>query len=155
MKQRYYIYDTLIAPNRADDTIRPIDLVRNFKNDQNAKDTLKEFIPQYIKSFNSPVRQVFNTVPRIRTIISVNSRNYDSVNFTVTFWSKAFVYAVILENADTTTLTSDQIINGYNENNTAVIKQHYKNVTTSNKGIVSITFNLLNDNAKYKIFVSA
>lgn len=41
MKSRHYIYDTLIAPNRLDDTTSPITLLRNFKNDINAKKTLQ------------------------------------------------------------------------------------------------------------------
>ena len=50
---------------------------------------------------------------------------------------------------------SEQIINGLDENNTAVITQHYKNITADSKGRATITFNLLNDKSIYKIFVSA
>jgi hypothetical protein len=154
MKERYYIYDTMIAPDRIDDSVSPLSLLNTFKNDQNTKIMLKEFVPEYITTFSEPVREVFNTVPKIRKNISITARKYDSVNLNVSFWGQAFVYAVILENS-TATLTSNQIINGLNENNTAVITQHYKNVTTDAKGSVQISFSLLNDQSQYKIFVSA
>ena len=76
------------------------------------------------------------------------------MEISLAFWSKAFVYAVIIENAKAN-LTSDQIINGLDENNTAVIPQHYKNVTSKNRGFVTIGFNLLKDQTNYTIFVSA
>ena len=101
MKERAYIYDTLIAPNRNDDSVRPVDLLKTFKNDQSAKDDLKSLVPEYIQTYRSPVRQVFNTVPKIRSIIGINSRTYDTVNFTVSFWNTAFVYAVVIKDSQT------------------------------------------------------
>ena len=154
MKKRYYIYDTLVAPNRNDDSVKPIDLLRTFKNDQSAQEYLLGFIPEYISTYKSPVRQVFNTVPRIRSTAFIKSRTYDTVHVSVSFWNPAFVYAVVLKDSKTM-LTSSQVINGLDENNTAVIKQHYRNVTTDRKGYVDISLNLLQDNSNYTVYVSA
>lgn len=69
----------------------------------------------------------------MRVPIKIIAKTFNSVTFKVAFWAPAFVYAVILENSNATLLSS-QIINGLNENNTKVITQHYKNVTSQNNG---------------------
>lgn len=129
MNQRYYIYDTLIAPDPVNDVVSPKNLLNQFAADANTKNLLAEFVPEYIKSYSSPVREVFNTVPRVRVPIKVIAKTFNSVTFKVAFWAPAFVYAVIIENSNGTLLSS-QIVNGLNENNTNVIPQHYKNVTS-------------------------
>lgn len=154
MNKRYYIYDTMVAPNPTDDSMKPLYLLNRFKGSENAKKMLSEFIPEYIKSYSSSVREVFNTVPRIRVPIALTSRTYDSVTFRVAFWGPAFVYAVILENSSSN-LLSTQVIHGLNENNTEIIWQHYANVTTDSDGVAVISFKLLNDNSYYTISVSA
>lgn len=93
-------------------------------------------------------------MPRVRSPIKINAITYQSVTFTVSFWEEAFVYAVVLEN-DNSTLLSAQVINGLNENNTNVIIQHYINITTDSTGSAKITFNLLTDNSTFYISVSA
>jgi hypothetical protein len=91
---------------------------------------------------------VFNTVPKIRKPITIKSKTYESVTFTMAFWAPAFVYSVIRE-SPTVGLLSAQVINGLDENNTAVVTQHYANVTTDDSGLAEITFKLLNDNSTY------
>ena len=69
MNNRYYIYDTIIAPNPEDDSISPMDLLKAFNSDSNAKALLLSFISQFIPSYPSTIREIFNTVPKIRTTI--------------------------------------------------------------------------------------
>ena len=69
MNNRYYIYDTIIAPNSDDDSIAPVYQLTSFNSDSNAKALLLTFIPQFIPSYPSTIREIFNTVPKIRTQI--------------------------------------------------------------------------------------
>jgi hypothetical protein len=154
MNSRYYVYDTLVTPNGADDTTRPIDLLNVFKNDENAKNMLLEFMPDYIKTYKSTVREIFNTVPRIRVPIQIVSKTYEAVTCSVAFWGRVFVHAVILQNVTGKPLSS-QIIGGLDQNNDPVTIQHHINVTSDNSGLANFTFTLLSDNATYSIFVSA
>ena len=154
MNNRYYIYDTIVAPNPTDDLTPPLTLLYKFLTDTNAQAMLALFITQYIPSYPSTVREIVNVVPRVRTPIKITAQTYQSVTFTVSFWDPAFVYAVILEN-DNNPLLSAQVIKGLNENNTQVITQHYVNVTSDVNGFALITFQLLKDNSTYKISVSA
>lgn len=133
MNQRYYIYDTLVAPNPRNDDSRPLSILKNFAKSSNAKNMLAEFVPEYIKSYDSTVREVFCTVPKVRIPIKIIAKTYESVTFSVAFWGPVFVYAIVIENT-TQTLLSSQVVNGFNENNTQVTQQHYANVTTDEKG---------------------
>lgn len=45
MNQRYYIYDTLVAPDPVNDVVSPKNLLTEFAADANAKDMLAEFVP--------------------------------------------------------------------------------------------------------------
>ena len=96
------------------------------------------------------MKKIFNRVPRVRYAIKIIERNYDRVKIKVAFWGRNFIYAVILKKYESgVTLLSDQVINGYNENNTNVITQHYVNVTSSRNGVAEIEFKLLDDDADY------
>jgi len=88
MNNRYYIYDTIIAPNPEDDSIAPIDQLSSFNSNSNAKALLLTFIPQFIPSYPSTIREIFNTVPRIRTQIKIVALTYNSVTFRVSFWEQ-------------------------------------------------------------------
>jgi hypothetical protein len=96
MNNRYYIYETVIAPNPSDDSQSPLSLLTAFANNANAQATLAQFVPQYIPSYQSQVWEIFNVVPRVRSPIKITTKTYQSVTFSVSFWSQAFVYAVIL-----------------------------------------------------------
>lgn len=111
MNKRLYIYDILVAPNPNDDSTRPVNLLKGFNEDANAKNMLLEFVPQFLKTYTSQVREVFNTVPKIRKSISITAKTYESVTFSVAFWAPAFVYAVVRKNANAS-LLSEQVING-------------------------------------------
>ena len=56
MNSRYYIYETVIAPNPDDDSTSPLQLLGSFNSDTNAKKLLNSFISQYIPSFVSNIR---------------------------------------------------------------------------------------------------
>jgi hypothetical protein len=56
MNNRFYVYDTIITPDPTDDTIRPIDMLNNYLSDTNAQAMLKEFIPEYVSTYQSTVR---------------------------------------------------------------------------------------------------
>jgi hypothetical protein len=120
MNNRYYIYDTLIAPNPSDDSISPYSLLSSFVQDTNAKAQLVQFMHNYVSTYNSNVRNVSSTVPQIRYPVYITTKTHDSVTFTVSFWDQAYVYAVILKGAKTTMLSA-QVINGLNNNNTIVV----------------------------------
>jgi hypothetical protein len=116
MNNRYYIYETIIAPNPQDDSISPISLLNTFKSDSNAKALLLSFIPQFISSYTSTIREIFNTLPRIRSTIQIVALTFNSVTFRVSFWEQEFVYAIIIKD-DQRQLLSAQVINGLNANN--------------------------------------
>ena len=44
MNKRRYTYEVLVAPNRLNDTTAPAALLKTFKNDENDKKMLKEFV---------------------------------------------------------------------------------------------------------------
>ena len=112
-------------------------------------------MPEFILKFKMRVREEIGSVPKIRQKIRIESFKHNEVTFTVAFRSIVNVYAVIRKNT-TAALTSSQVINGLDENNKAVISQHFKKVVNYGKrGEARIIFNLLDDFSNYTISVSA
>lgn len=154
MNTRNYIYDVVVAPDRNDDTIRPIDLLNGFIASSSSKAMLKEFIPEFILPYVSTTREIVIAKPKIRNSIRISELSHDHLTVTVGFWEQSKVYAEIVPNPTNATLSS-QIIAGVDCNNKPVVSQHYFKALTDQNGDVEIKFTLLSDNTTYTVFVTA
>ena len=98
MNSRQYIYDIVIGPNPLDDTIKPLDLLDEFVEDEEQHDRIEEFLPDFDRSYIMPVREIILAKPKFRNRngIRVDELTHESAKIIVRMWEQAIVYAVIV-----------------------------------------------------------
>ncbi len=124
MNNRSYVYDTVIAPDSSDDSIKPFDLLTSFASSNTPKLMLKQFLSAYDPTYVSSVREIILAKPRIRSAIRLIEVSHDKVTLSVGFWEQAYVYSSIIATTNIS-LLSQQIISGVDNNNTALKSQQH------------------------------
>ncbi len=66
MNSRTYVYEVVIAPDTEDDSKKPIELLIDFIDSTNDKYRLFTFIPEYLISYPSSIREIMPIKPKMR-----------------------------------------------------------------------------------------
>jgi hypothetical protein len=126
MNSRRYVYELVLAPNRFDDSISPIESFKELIISKDLQDKIKTSIASFDLTYTMTAHELILAKPRIRgSGITVEQLTYQNVRVSVQFWEVAYVYGMIVE-ADTSkpALQTKQIIDGVNRQNIRVNATH-------------------------------
>jgi hypothetical protein len=154
MNQRSYVYTIVIAPNPTNETLSPIDIANSLRYDQDIQNALLAVLPSFRTDYPVYTLEVLAAKPRISKPAEIPILTYQSVTVRMSFWSPAYVYAVILP-TPSADLLSNQIVSGLDDKNNKVVASQYISTQTNMNGSVEFTFNKLNGNTSYTIHISA
>lgn len=97
MNSRRYIYEVVLAPNRFDDSISPIQSFNDLISSKDLQNKVKALIPSFDLTYTMTANQIILAKPRARgNGITIEQLTYHNVRVRVQFWEVAYVYGVIV-----------------------------------------------------------
>lgn len=156
MNVRQFVFDIVIGPNPKDDSVKPLDLLNQFKSSDDSMKKMKNFLPSFVSTYTISTREIIMAIPKFRQgqEITILSATYESVKIAVNTWQPAYVYAVIVP-TPTNNLLAAQVAGGFDQDNNRLPVQQAKYSITDDKGYVQLEFTLLKSNTDYKVFAAA
>lgn len=154
MNSRTYVYEVVIAPDTEDDSKKPIELLSDFIASTNDKYRLSTFIPEYIVSYTSSIREIMPIKPKIRLNPLITRLSHNKIQLEVYTWETANVSGIAVP-IPASKPYSSQISNALDSKNNPVPSQHFSNVISIESGVALLTFTQLTENTTYAIYITA
>ena len=108
-----YVYEIVIAPDATNDTTTPEDIVIGFINNQTSLDQFQQYIPEWDSTAHIPYYILRPVKPRVTIMPRARVINLYNATFTMRFWERSNIYAVLLEDLneaeDTFSITTKKI----------------------------------------------
>lgn len=97
MNSRRYVYELVLAPNRFDDSITPMDSFNELIGSKDLQEKIKASISSFDLTYTMTAHELILAKPKIRgNGITVEQLTYQNVRVSVQFWEVAYVYGIIV-----------------------------------------------------------
>lgn len=152
----YNTYTFVLAPHPTKNSPSALQTAYSLTR-TNVLQNVKLAIPQYYANVGLKVSPVTHIPPRILSAPEITTLSYYTLSFKMMLIEQGKVYVLVMKKGllGDTRPSSFQIAHGLLPDNTYANSRYWIGASTSENGYVSITFDELNDNTEYNLYITA